>query len=263
MSDTAPAGQVHVARDGHVATITLDNPAKRNALTYDGYGALGDAVTALDRDDEVRCIVVRGAAGHFCAGSDIADFGATRIGIDQARRYGEFTVAMLRRLRDTRHPTIAAIEGFCLGGGLEIAAMCDIRIAARSARFGIPANRIGVTLDYDELADLMAVVGPNVLAEIVLEGRIFGADEAAAKGLVSRVVDDASFDVEVADAARRIALAAPLVNRWHKRFVRRLTSEAPLTPAERDEPYSCVATEDYEIGRRSFVSKEKPRFVGR
>lgn len=263
MSDTASAGQVYVARDGHVATITLCNPAKRNALTYDGYGALGDAVAALDRDDGVRCIVVRGAEGHFCAGSDIGDFGATRIGVDQARSYGEFTVAMLRRLRDTRHPTIAAIEGFCLGGGLEIAAMCDIRIAARSARFGIPANRIGVTLDYGELADLMAVVGPNVLAEIVLEGRIFGAEEAVAKGLVGRVVDDASFETEAGDAARRVALAAPLVNRWHKKFIRRLASAAPSTPAERDEPYACFATEDYEIGRLSFAKKEKPRFVGR
>lgn len=263
MSDTASAGQVRVARDGHVATITLCNPAKRNALTYDGYGALGDAVAALDRDDGVRCIVVRGAEGHFCAGSDIGDFGSTRIGVDQARSYGEFTVAMLRRLRDTRHPTIAAIEGFCLGGGLEIAAMCDIRIAARSARFGIPANRIGVTLDYGELADLMAVVGPNVLAEIVLEGRIFGAEEAVAKGLVGRVVDDASFETEAGDAARRVALAAPLVNRWHKKFIRRLASAAPLTPAERDEPYACFATEDYGIGRTSFAKKEKPRFVGR
>lgn len=263
MPDTVSAGQVRVARDGHVATITLDNPAKRNALTYDGYGALGDAVAALDADDEVRCILVRGAAGHFCSGSDVGDFGATRIGVDQARRYGEFTVAMLRRLRETRHPTLAVIEGFCLGGGLEIAAMCDVRIAARSARFGIPANRIGVTLDYAELSDLMAVVGPAILAEIVLEGRIFDAGEAAAKGLVSRVVDDAALESEATETARRIALAAPLVNRWHKKFIRRLASPAPLTPAELDEPYACVTTEDYEIGRAGFAKKEKPRFVGR
>jgi enoyl-CoA hydratase/carnithine racemase len=263
MSDTVSAGQVRVARDGHVATITLDNPAKRNALTYDAYGALGAAVAALDRDDDVRCVVVRGAAGNFCAGSDIGDFGATRMGVEQARRYADFTIEMIRRLRDTRHPTVAVIEGFCLGGGLEIAAVCDIRIAARTARFGMPANRIGVTLDYAELADLMAVVGPNAVAEIVLEGRIFDAVEAAAKGLVSRVVDDASLESEAADAARRIALAAPLVNRWHKKFIRRLADTAPLTPAERDEPYACFATEDYEIGRTSFARKEKPRFVGR
>lgn len=246
-----------------IATVLFDRPEKRNAFTLDMYRQFGAAIDTLDADDAVRCIVLRGAGGAFCAGSDIGGFDEDRSGAEQARDYADLTLDMTDRLKLTRHPTVACIEGVCVGGGLEIASMCDVRIAARSARFGIPINRIGLTLDYRELQDLMALIGPARALEILLEGAVFGAEEAMAKGLLTRVVADESVAEEAHRAAARIASGAPLVNRWHKRFVRKLASGAALDETERLEPYACFDTEDYRIGKAAFLRKEKPTFVGR
>ncbi|MGO4831173.1 enoyl-CoA hydratase/isomerase family protein [Rhizobiaceae sp. 2RAB30] len=246
-----------------IATVLMNRPEKRNAFTMEMYCDFGAAFASLDADDSVRCIVVRGAGGAFCAGSDIGGFSEDRDGRTQAREYADFTLQMTDRLKDTRHPTIACIEGVCVGGGLEIASMCDIRIAGRSSRFGIPINRIGITLDYRELADLVAVIGHARALEILLEGQVFGADVAMEKGLLTRIVDDAAVADDAYAAAARIAASAPLVNRWHKKFVRRLRDDRPITPEESDEAYACFDTEDYRLGREAFGQKLKPVFVGR
>lgn len=246
-----------------IVTVLMDRPAKRNAFTLDMYREFGDAFDTLNADDSVRCIVVRGAAGAFCAGSDIGGFDETRSGAEQAREYAELTLAMTDRLKLTPHPTVACIEGACVGGGLEIAAMCDIRIAGRGARFGVPINRIGLTLDYRELADLLAVIGGTRTLEILLEGAVFGADEALNKGLVTRVVDDDKVGDEAYEAAGRIAAGAPLVNRWHKQFVRRLQAGGELAEHELAQAYACFDTDDYRNGQRAFLNKEKPVFAGR
>lgn len=246
-----------------IATVLMNRPEKRNAFTMEMYRDFGAAFALLDADDSVRCIVVRGAGGAFCAGSDIGGFSEDRDGRTQAREYADFTLEMTDRLKDTRHPTIACIEGVCVGGGLEIASMCDIRIAGRSSRFGIPINRIGITLDYRELADLVAVIGHARALEILLEGQVFGADVAMEKGLLTRIVDDAAVADDAYAAAARIAASAPLVNRWHKKFVRRLRDDRPITPEESDEAYACFDTEDYRLGREAFGQKLKPAFVGR
>ncbi len=246
-----------------IATVLMNRPEKRNAFTMEMYRDFGAAFASLEADDSVRCIVVRGAGGAFCAGSDIGGFSEDRDGRTQAREYADFTLEMTDRLKDTRHPTIACIEGVCVGGGLEIASMCDIRIAGRSSRFGIPINRIGITLDYRELADLVAVIGHARALEILLEGQVFGADVAMEKGLLTRIVDDAAVADDAYAAAARIAASAPLVNRWHKKFVRRLRDPRPITPEESDEAYACFDSEDYRLGREAFGQKLKPAFVGR
>lgn len=249
--------------DDGIATVLLDRPEKRNAFTLDMYRQFGAAVDALDADDSVRCIVVRGAGGAFCAGSDIGGFDQERGDGEVAQEYAQLTLDMTDRLKLTRHPTVACIEGACVGGGLEIAALCDVRIAGRSARFGIPINRIGLTLDYRELEDLVGLIGRARALEILLEGNVFGADEAMSKGLLTRVVDDDKVAEHAYQCAARIASGAPLVNRWHKRFVHRLASAQPLSDAERREPYACFDTEDYRIGKTAFLRKEKPVFLGR
>jgi enoyl-CoA hydratase/carnithine racemase len=249
-------------RDDGIATLIMDRPEKRNAFTLDMYREFGTLLSELEADDATRCIVVRGAGGAFCAGSDIGGFEEDRDGRAQAREYADFTLDMTDRLRNTRHPTLACIEGVCVGGGLEIAAMCDIRIAGRGSRYGIPINRIGLTLDYRELDDLIAVVGPTHALEILLEGHIFGAEEAFAKGIITRIVEDDQVVSEAYATAERISVAAPLVNRWHKAFVRRLRDRTPITEQERAEAYACFDTEDYRIGRAAFSKKTKPVFVG-
>jgi enoyl-CoA hydratase/carnithine racemase len=246
-----------------VAFLTMNNPGKKNAFTLDMYRDFGEGLARLDGRDDVRCLLVRGADGDFCAGSDIGGFDGNRNGVELAREYADFTVAMVRQLRDFRHPTVACIEGVCVGGGLEIASVCDIRIAGKSARFGIPVSRIGINLDYAELADLIDVIGATAALEILLEGRIFDANEALRVGLVTRLVEDDAAAAEAEGVANRIAQSAPLVNRWHKKFVRRLKGSAPLSAEEIAEAYKCFETEDYEIGRRSFAAKQRPAFVGR
>ncbi|MYN13063.1 enoyl-CoA hydratase/isomerase family protein [Pusillimonas sp. TS35] len=245
-----------------VWTVWLDRPTKRNAMTLDMYRDFAAAIDALDADDAVRCVVIRGAGGAFCSGSDIGTFDEDRSGSEQARAYAELTLDCTDRLKLTRHPTVACIEGVCVGGGLEIAALCDIRIAAHSARFGVPVNRIGIVLDHRELHDIVSLVGPATTLEILLEGRIFGADEAMHKGLLSQVVPDEDLAERVHDTARRIAAGAPLTNRWHKKFVRQLAQGTSLTPQDRLEAYACFNTEDYRIGQKAFLSKTQPVFVG-
>lgn len=253
--------RVERQEDG-IVTVIFDRPEKRNAFTLDMYLAFGRIMKSLNEDDSVRCVVLRGAGGTFCAGSDIGSFDKDRSGKEQARDYAELTLAQTDQLKLMRHPTIAFIEGACVGGGLEIAAMCDLRLSARSARFGVPINRIGLTLDYRELEDFLTLIGPAATLEVLLEGHVFGADEALHKGLLTRVVNDDELEQHVYDTARRIALSAPLVNRWHKQFVRRLSTGKPLTENELQEAYRCFDTEDYQLGQQAFLSKQKPRFVG-
>lgn len=249
--------------EGGIALVTMDRPAKRNAFTLEMYRALGDFFSELDADDAVRCVVLTGAGGHFCAGSDIGDFDSNRDDVAQARDYADFTLSMTDRLKFCRHPTIAAIEGVCVGGGLEMAALCDLRLGAAGSRYGIPINRIAMTVDHRELVDLIEVIGHRATLEILVEGRIFGPEEALAKGLLTRIVPEGGALDAALEAARRIAGTAPLSNRLHKKFIRRLRDPAPLTEAERDEAYACFGTEDYRIGRAAFLRKERPGFVGR
>ena len=144
-----------------------------------------------------------------------------------------------------------------------MASQCDLRICNESARFGVPVKNLGLTESYDELQNMMRVIGPAASLEILLEGRIWGAREAYEKGLVSRVVADADVVKEAYAAARRIADGAPLVARWHKKFIRRLLDPRPLTTEERDEGYACFDTEDFKTGVAAFLAKKKPEFSGR
>jgi enoyl-CoA hydratase/carnithine racemase len=169
----------------------------------------------------------------------------------------------LGAIADCRHPTVALIEGVCVGGGLEIAALCDLRICGESSRFGVPINRLGLVMAHAELAALVQLAGRAVALEMLLEGRVFGAREALDKRLVHRVVADDRVEAEALATARRIAAGAPLVARWHKQFLRQLDSGRPLTEAERDEGFRCYDTQDFRIGYRAFLAKQAPEFVGR
>ena len=251
-------------RDGPIVTLTLNRPDKLNAMTKPLWGRLGDAVRRLDADDGVRCVVLRGAGDKaFSPGNDIAEFATERSNAEQARAYGKLMHGTLTALRDCRHPTVAMISGICVGGGMEIAALCDIRICGESSRFGAPINKLGLVMAYPEMAALVSLVGKAVALEILLEGRIFGAAEAKEKGIVTRVVADDKVEEEAYAAARRIAEGAPLVARWHKKFAQRLERGGDLTPQEIDEGFACYDTRDFQIGYRAFLEKKKPEFEGR
>ncbi|MFL6649295.1 MAG: enoyl-CoA hydratase/isomerase family protein [Sulfurifustaceae bacterium] len=255
---------VLVDRDADIATVTLNRPDRLNALTKPMWQRLGEIMRELSADDGLRCVVVRGAGDKaFAPGNDISEFEYDRQNADQARQYGKVHLPALAAVRDCRHPTVALIKGICVGGGLEIAAACDLRIAGASSRFGIPISRLGLAAGYDEIATLLAVAGRAAVLELLLEGRVIGADEALQKGLVTRVAPDAQVEEAAYATARRIADGAPLAARWHKKFVRRLEDPRPLGAAELDEAYLSYDTEDFRIGYRSFLAKQKPEFKGR
>jgi len=255
---------IAIDRDGARATVILNRPEKLNALTRTMWQALGAAIESLSADDGVRCIVLRGAGEKaFSPGNDIGEFANERSNKTQAIAYGQAMHATLGALARCRHPIVAQIHGVCVGGGLEIAALADLRICGESSRFGAPIKNLGLTMAYAEMAPLVRLVGRAVALEILLEGRVFGAAEALQKGLVTRVVPDAAVALEAMTAAERIAEGAPLVARWHKKFARRLEDPRPLSPAEIDECFDCFDTEDFRIGYASFLAKKKPSFVGR
>jgi enoyl-CoA hydratase/carnithine racemase len=257
------ADPILVSRDGVIATVTLNNPGRLNALNRPMWAGLGSTMRQLSADDELRCIVVRGAGDRFAAGADIAEFASERADAKQAKSYGKLIHETMQAVARCRHPTVAMIKGACVGGGLEIAAMCDLRVAGASSRFGIPVNRLGLTMGYGELMGLLALVGRAVALEILLEGRVFDAEEAQRKGLVNRVVPDDKVEEEAYATARRIADGAPLVNRWHKQFIDRLAVAADLAPHEWDEGFECFDTDDCREGVAAFLAKRKPDFKGR
>ena len=251
-------------RNGAIATVVLNRPDKLNALTRAMWQKLGDVVERFSADDSLRCVIIRGAGEKsFSPGNDIAEFAYERSNKAQAAAYGKVMHRTADALANCRHPLIAQIHGICVGGGLEIAALCDLRICGQSSRFGAPIKNLGLVMAYAEMAPLVRLVGPAVALEILLEGRIFDASEAKEKRLVTRVVPDDQVAAEVRAAAQRIADGAPLVARWHKKFARRLASGAHLTTEELDECFDCFDTEDFRIGYAAFLAKQKPEFLGR
>ena len=255
---------VLLERDGDIATVTLSNPERLNALNLAMWERLGDIARTLNGDDSVRCVVVRGAGDKaFAAGADIAAFATERANARQAKEYGRRIATAMRSFAGCKHPSVALIQGACVGGGLLVASQCDLRICSETARFGVPVKNLGLVEAYDELQGMMNVVTRATALEILLEGRIWGAREAYQKGLVNRVVADDKVVDEAYATARRIAEGAPLAARWHKKFIRRLADPRPLSEQEYDESYACFDTEDFRAGVAAFLAKKKPEFKGR
>ena len=259
------AGHINMAREHDIALITLDNPDKLNAVDSEMWSALKQAMDTANADPGLRCIVLAGAGDKaFAAGGDIEEFLTVRATVEQALHYhDDLVAAALDAIRNCPIPTVAAIHGACIGGGLEIAGCCDIRIAGSSARFGAPINRLGFSMYPGEMAGLLDLVGPAVLLEILLEGRILDSTETLAKGLLTRVVDDDRLEQEARETALRIASGAPLVARWHKQWVHRLNGRGPLSDEEKRRAFDFLDTEDYREGLSAFLEKRHPRFQGR
>lgn len=255
---------LRVERDGPVGILLFDNPARRNAITADMWRAIPGAMTRFDADPGIRCIVLRGAGETaFAAGADISEFERKRADAASVEAYEAATDAAHAALQGSPKPVIALVHGFCVGGGLACALSCDLRYAGESARFAIPAARLGVGYGASGLARLAATVGHAAAREIMYTGRRYDATEALAMGLVNRVWPDAELDRAVREIAEQIAANAPLTIAASKRILDALTEPQGDTSEGAALAARCMQSEDYAEGRRAFMEKRPPKFKGR
>lgn len=259
-------GRLIVELEGGIGRITLNQPEKRNAISYDMWVGIAECMNELAENADVRLVVLRGAGGKaFSAGADISEFEDKRGSEDAVAAYSAAGERAYRAIGDFPKPTLACIEGYCVGGGAAVAVLCDLRIAADDAQFAIPAARLGLGYGYGHLRPLVSLVGAAAAKEILFTARRFSAAEAHAMGLVNRIVPKVTLDAYVDDYARCIADNAPLTVQACKIIV----GEVLADPADRDLARcaelveGCFASEDYREGRRAFMEKRRPRFQGR
>lgn len=260
-------GKLLLRREGAIATIVLNHPDKMNAIELEIWAALARLVPALDGDNEIRVLVFRGAGERaFSAGADISRFAEERSNAAQAREYSAQFLPGLDAIEGFSKPTIAMIRGACVGGGAELAAATDIRIAGESSRFGVPVAKLGLVAGYSELRRFVHIIGPARTMDMLLTARLFSAEEMLDAGFLARVVPDEEVERTAMETAERIASLAPLTQKWHKEFVKTILRDpalALLSEADIAKQFAGFDTEDFKEGVDAFLTKRTPRFEGR
>jgi enoyl-CoA hydratase/carnithine racemase len=256
---------VHLRVADQVAYVTLDTPGKLNAISVAVWRELTRIFGDLAHDDAVRCIVVRGAGGNFAAGADIAEFATVRFDQPSGKVFHlEILGAAIEAIRTVPQPVVAAIEGFCIGGGLEIAVACDLRIATEDARLGAPVGKVGFPFALPELLPLVALVGPGVAADLLIAGRVFTGTEAQAAGLVQRAVPRDDHARVIEESVRAIVAGSPVAARQNKAQIRGLMDGGlAYTRAQLEASFGFLDSDDYREGIAAFLAKRPPRFTGK
>jgi enoyl-CoA hydratase/carnithine racemase len=249
-----------------VGVITFNNPDKRNAMSLDMWEGLGQALIELRDDADVRVVILTGAGDKaFVSGADISQFEKTRHNAQASEEYSRRSDAQRALLADFPKPTIACIRGFCLGGGMQVAMLTDIRIASENSQFGIPAAKLGIAYGFDGLKHLVSLVGPSWARLLLYTGMRIDSAEAQRIGLVDRVVGDAELGNATLNIARTISGNAPLAIKAAKITIAQVLKDE----SERDMAAikaigtACMDSEDFREGRRAFMEKRKPKFTGR
>ncbi|PWS38938.1 enoyl-CoA hydratase [Falsiroseomonas bella] len=259
-----PHPMIRSDRDGEIAVVTIDRPAKRNALDLPMWIALAEAMEAASADGTVRCVLIQGSGEEaFSAGADIGAFEQERGTPEREAVYGREISRSFQSIRRCVHPVVAACRGWTMGGGCGIATMSDFRVGGPATRMGIPARNLSIFYHPGELDPLLQSVGYAVTCELLIEGRVFTGEEAFQKGLLTRLVPDEEVKAEAMALAKRIAQGAPLSNRYHKAMLQRLRGPLPLTEAELAAVSDFAYTEDFREATRAFLEKRKPVFRGR
>src|SRR6266480_784500 len=249
-----------------VGIINFNNPEKRNAMSLDMWEGLGHALIELRDDPDVRVVIMVGTGDKaFVSGADISPFEKTRHNAEAAEEYAKRSVAQRALLADYPKPTIACIRGFCLGGGMQVAMLTDIRMASDDSQFGIPAAKLGIAYGYDGLKNLVSLVGPSWARLIMYTGMRIDSAEALRIGLVDRVLPIAGLWDATMEIARTISGNAPLAIQAAKITIAQVLKDS----AQRDMDaikqigMACMDSEDFREGRRAFMEKRKPQFKGK
>ena len=250
-------------KEGAVGWLTFNNPERRNAVSIDMWEAMPQVLDGFDADREIRMVVLAGAGDKaFVSGADISQFENQRSSQEAVQRYEEIAEAAQARLQTLDKPVLAMIRGYCLGAGVNIANVCDLRIAGDDARFGIPAAKMGLGYRASSMKNLVDTVGAPYAREIMLTGRQFSAQEAKDMGLVHHVVPVSDLERFTREYCGQIAANAPLTMRAAKRIVREILKSDFDAALCKSWVRECFESEDYTEGRRAFMEKRKPVFKG-
>ncbi|WP_414473852.1 enoyl-CoA hydratase [Microvirga sp. M2] len=256
--------KLHASVVGPVATLSIDNPAKHNALDLGMWQALPGLIAELERDERVRAIILRGGGkGSFASGADIAEFETVRADAEGGRRYEAVNEAAFWAVAHCAKPVIAMIRRYCLGGGFGLALSCDLRIASENASFGVPAARLGIGYPPGAVRLVTAAVGAPAAKDLFYTARRVGAEEAQRLGIVQRIVPDGALEETALALAHDIAANAPLTIRAAKAAIDAAVGLAhpgtdPVGLADR-----CFDSADAVEGRKAFLEKRRPVFTGR
>ncbi len=266
MAITSPSPKLRIELAHGVARLLIDNGARRNAFDLEMWRALPNLMAALGAEPEARVVVLSGAPGlPFCSGADISEFATVRATSEGGRAYEQANVEAFDAISSCPKPTLAAISGFCMGGGVGIASACDLRVAQDGAVFGIPAGRLGVGYPPSAMRYVVAAVGPQRAMEMFLTARRVSASEALDIGLLSRLLDEETFIGGVDELAATIAANAPLTLRAAKAAIRAAAQfpNAPTLAECEGLVKACFDSADYMEGRAAFLEKRAPKFSGR
>ncbi|WP_024519983.1 enoyl-CoA hydratase [Bradyrhizobium sp. Tv2a-2] len=249
-----------------VGIITFNNPDKRNAMSLDMWEGFGAALTELRDDPNVRVVVLKGAGDKaFVSGADISQFEKERHNAEASEEYSKRSAAQRALFADYPKPTIACIRGFCLGGGMQVAMLSDMRIAAENSQFGIPAAKLGIAYGFDGLKHLVSLVGPSWARLLMYTGMRIDSREALRIGLVERVLPDSELWGATMEIARTISGNAPLAIQAAKITIAQVLKDAHERDmaAVKNIGTACMDSEDFREGRQAFMEKRKPQFKGR
>ncbi|AHY52286.1 enoyl-CoA hydratase [Bradyrhizobium japonicum SEMIA 5079] len=249
-----------------VGVITFNNPDKRNAMSLEMWEGFGEALTSLRDDETVRVVILRGAGGKaFVSGADISQFEKTRHNAAASEEYARRSAAQRALLADYPKPTIACIEGFCLGGGMQVAMLADIRLAAHGSQFGIPAAKLGIAYGYDGLKHLVSLVGPSWARLLMYTGMRIDSTEALRIGLVERLFPIDELWGETMTIAQTISENAPLAIKAAKITIAQVLKDESQRDLEAIKAigHACMDSADFREGRQAFMEKRKPQFTGK